>query len=332
MELSAFATTVKALACRIRGLTLAITILSATAASTALAFDLNQHGLTGSWYNPAASGQGIELEVYQDAIAAGIGYLQGSWATFAVGWETSFLDNGPGQRWYTLGGPVRTGQASSVLDIFENVGGNFNAPPTTQGMPIGTVTLTVRDCTTAVMEYHNLRLDTWADFPGWGPFSGTIPLVRLTPNVTCSADGASRPDVDFSYSGDWFDPATPGQGLFVELNPIAEVIFVVWYTYAKDSASQIEEGERGQRWYTGLGKFVPGTFTLPMTLYQTTGGVIGGSTDPAFAIRTLVAGTATARFFDCLTAQLTFQIDTGSNAGASGTINLSRVGPAPGDC
>jgi hypothetical protein len=105
MELSAFATKVKALGCLIRGLTLAIAIVPASLAGTALALDLNQHGLTGSWYNPAASGQGIELEVYQDAIAPGIGYLQGSWATFAVGWES-------GQRWYTFGGAVRTGRTS----------------------------------------------------------------------------------------------------------------------------------------------------------------------------------------------------------------------------
>ena len=322
MELSAFATKVKALGCLIRGLTLAIAIAPASLAGTVLALDLNQHGLTGSWYNPAASGQGIELEVYQDAIAPGIGYLQGSWATFAVGWES-------GQRWYTFGGTVRTGQASSTFEIFQNAGGNFNAPPATQGVPIGTMVLTFYDCSTAVMEYQNLRLDALGPFPGWGPFSGTSPLVRLTPNITCSVDGASRPDVDFSYSGHWFDPAIPGQGLFVELNRIAEVSFVVWYTYAADGASQ---GVEGQRWYTGQGKFVPGSFTLPMTLYETTGGVIGGSPDPAFAIRTQGVGTATATFFDCHTAQLTFTFTEGSNGGASGTINLSRVGPTPQGC
>jgi hypothetical protein len=325
MELSAFVTKVKAFGCLIRGLTLAIAIVPASLAGTALAVDVNQHGLTGSWYNPAASGQGIELEVYQDAIAPGIGYLQGSWATFPVGWESS-----TGPRWYTFGGTVQTGQASSTFEIFQNAGGNFNAPPATQGVPIGTMVLTFYDCTTALMEYQDFRPDAEGPFPGWGPFSGTIPLVRLTPNITCSVDGASRSDVDFSYSGNWFNPATPGQGLFIELNPIAEVSFVVWFTYAADGASQGVEG--GQRWYAGLGKFVPGAFTLPMTLYETTGGVIGGSSDPAFAIRTQVVGTATATFFDCHTAQWTFNFIAGSNAGASGTINLSRVGPTPQDC
>ena len=73
MELNALATKVNALACMIRSLALAIAIVPASLAGTALATDLNQHGLTGTWYDPALSGQGIELEVYQDAIAPGIG-------------------------------------------------------------------------------------------------------------------------------------------------------------------------------------------------------------------------------------------------------------------
>ena len=324
MELSPFVTNVNALACRIiRGLTLATAIVPASLAGNALAVDLNQHGLTGSWHTPAISGQGIQLQVYQDAIAPGIGYLHGSWATSSVGWES-------GQRWYTFGGTVRTGEASATFEIFQYLNGNFNAPAATQRVPIGNMVLTFHDCTTAVMEYQNLRLDAEGNFPGWGPFSGTIPLVRLMPNSTCSAGSASPRDVDFFYSGNWFDPATPGQGLFVELNRIAEVSFIVWYTYAADTASL---GVYGQRWYTAQGKFVPSAFTLPMTLYETTGGVIGiVSTDPAHATRTQVVGTATATIFDCRTAQLTFRFTAGSNVGASSTINLSRVGPTPPGC
>jgi len=88
MEFRAFATKLIAPACLIRHLTLAIVIVFALLSGPALAVDINQHGLTGSWYNPAAAGQGVEIEVYQDAIAPGVGYLQGSWATFSVGWET----------------------------------------------------------------------------------------------------------------------------------------------------------------------------------------------------------------------------------------------------
>jgi len=69
-----------------------------------------------------------------------------------------------------------------------------------------------------------------------------------------------------------------------------------------------------------------------MTLYETTDGVIGGSPDPIFAPKTQVVGTATMSFVDCYTAQWAFKFTQGSNAGASGTINLSRVGPAPEGC
>ena len=284
--------------------------------------DINQHGLTGSWHTPGANGQGIEIEVYQHVIAPGIGYLHAGFATHAVGWET-------GQRWYTLGGTVRTGETSSTLVIFQNTGGNFNAPSATLSIPIGTMLLTFVDCNTAVMEYRDLRLDVEPPFAGWGPFSGLLPLLRLTPNISCSLDGASRQDADFSYSGHWFSPATSGQGLFVELNRIAEVSFMVWYTYASDGASR---GVEGQRWYTGQGRFVPGARTLPLTLYETTGRAIFDWQGAIIPSSTQIAGTATVTFFGCNAARLAFAFTEGSNAGASGTINLSRVGPAPADC
>ena len=52
MELNAFATKIKALGCLIRSLTLAIVIVPASLAGTALAVDLNQHGLTGTGTSP----------------------------------------------------------------------------------------------------------------------------------------------------------------------------------------------------------------------------------------------------------------------------------------
>jgi hypothetical protein len=320
MEFRAFATKLIAPACLIRHLTLGIVIVPALLSGSAVAVDINQHGLTGSWYDPAAVGQGVEIEVFQDAIAPGVGYLQGSWATFAVGWEI-------GQRWYTFGGTVRTGQSGATFTLFENVGGGrFNAPPATKSTPIGTVALSFLDCSTASIRYQDVLWDRY-----WGPSSGTMPLVRLTPNVTCSEDGASRPSIEFSYSGHWFDPAIPGQGVFVELNPIADTFFVVWYTYSTDG-SWTDAEEEVQRWYTGLGKLIPGLSAFGLTLYETTGGVIGGSPDPAFTVKTQTVGTATATFFGCATAQLTFNFTAGSNAGASGTVDLSRVGPAPPGC
>ena len=154
MEFPAFATKLVAPACLIRHLTAAMVIVLAWLSGSALAVDINQHGLTGCWYNPAAAGQGVEIEVYQDAIAPGAGYLQGSWATFSIGWET-------GQRWYTFGGTVQTGQSAGTFILFENVGGKFNAPPSTKSTPIGTVVLSFLDCSTASMKYQDVLWDRY---------------------------------------------------------------------------------------------------------------------------------------------------------------------------
>ena len=312
---------------RLRDLTLMVAIVSASLAGTVHGFNMHQHGLTGTWYSPPARGQGIELEVYEDAFGPRMGLLFGSWATYPLGSET-------GQRWYTFEGIARSGQASATFVILQNTGGSFNAPPATQQVIIGTGRLAFVNCNTAVLEYEDLRLETENSGPYY--LSGTLELVRLTPNVTCSVDGASGSDVDFSFSGHWFNPETPGQGVFIELNPIAEASFLVWYTYRTDGEFYGATGD-GNRWYTAQGKFVPGVYTLPMTLYETTGGVFYasedpvGSLDPGFTPVTYAVGTATVTFFDCDAAQLTFEFTSGFNHGESGTINLSRVGPAPCD-
>ena len=213
--------------------------------------------------------------------------------------------------------------------IFQNTGGNFNAPPATLSIPIGTMELTFVDCNTAVMDYRDLRLDVEAPFTGWGPFSGLVPLLRLTPNISCSLDGASRQDVDFSHSGHWFNPATPGQGLFVELNRIAETSFMVWYTYASDGAKR---GVAGQRWYTGQGHFVPGARTLSLTLYDTTGRAIFDWQDAILPSSTQTVGTATVTFFDCHAARLAFASPRAATPEPRVRSNLSRVGPTPAGC
>jgi uncharacterized delta-60 repeat protein len=46
------------------------------------AVNLNQRGLTGSWFQPATAGQGIEVEAFPDLSGPGSAYLFGSWFTF----------------------------------------------------------------------------------------------------------------------------------------------------------------------------------------------------------------------------------------------------------
>ena len=280
----------------------------------AAAVDLNQHGLTGSWYELATSGQGIEVEVFPDHSAPGTGFAFLSWFTF-----DSVAGAADSQRWYTLDGPVVAGQPSAALTIYRNVGGNFDALPKTTPTAVGTATLSFDSCSSGRLAY------TFNDGTGR---NGTIPLTRLTRNVTCSTSGARPTDPDFALSGNWYDPATSGQGLTVEVNPNSGALFAAWYTYAPGGAGS---GAAGQRWFTVQPTgFAPGTRSIPVTIYETTGGAFDAPTIPDPT--TVAVGSGTLAFQSCSSATFSYRFTGGSISGLTGTIALQRVGPVPNGC
>src|SRR5882672_9495573 len=161
--------------------------------------DLNQHGLTGSWFEPATSGQGMEVEFFPNLVGPGTALVQGAWFTFDVA-PAGGIDR---QRWYTFSGNGQSGAANVPVTIYRNVGGNFNAPPMTSPTIAGTGILAFTDCNTGSFA------STFSDGSGR---SGTIALTRLTANVTCTVGTAPGTNADFALSGNWFDAATSGQG------------------------------------------------------------------------------------------------------------------------
>jgi hypothetical protein len=282
--------------------------------SAAAAVDLNQHGLTGSWYEPATGGQGFEVEVFPDVSAPGTGLVQISWFTY-----DTVAGGAERQRWYTLSGPVASGQPTASLTIYRNTGGNFNAPPITAAQPVGTATLTFGTCTSGQLSY------SFTDGTGR---TGTIPLTRLTQSVTCSTTSSRPTNADFALSGNWYDPATSGQGLTVDVNPNSGIVFAAWYTYAPNGAGA---GVDGQRWFTAQpAAFAAGSRSIPVTIYETTGGAFDAPTDPA--PKTVPVGSGTLAFPSCSAATFVYSFTGGSSSGASGTIALRRVGPVPKGC
>ncbi|MGE5169052.1 MAG: hypothetical protein ACM3JC_01630 [Rudaea sp.] len=274
--------------------------------------DLDQHGFTGSWYEPATSGQGIEVEFFPDMAAPGTALVAGAWFTYDV----APAGGDDRQRWYTFIGDARRGAASVPVTIYRNVGGNFDALPTTSSTTVGSGTLSFTDCTNGTFAY------TFTDGR-----TGSIPVTRITPNVTCAANGTPGTSADFAFSGNWYDPAKSGQGFVFEVNPVAPVFFFTWYTYAPAGQAA---GVAGQRWFTGQATYTPGSRTITATLYETTGGVFDQPTTPPPS--TDPVGTATVTLASCTSAQLNYAFTAGGNAGRSGTIALSRVGPVPAGC
>ena len=275
--------------------------------------DLNQHGLTGSWYDAATNGQGVEVEVFPNPVS-------GSGSTFVSWFTYDTVSGGPAsQRWYTAQGAVVSGQANAALTIYQNTDGNFNAPPATTAQAVGTATLSFSTCTSGQLAY------SFSDGSGR---MGNIPLTRLTQNVTCSTTTPYPTNADFAFSGNWYGgAATSGQGFTAEVNPTSATFFAAWYTYEPMGAAA---GAAGQRWYTAQGNFTPGLRSIPVTIYQTTGGTFNAPPPPAQ--KTVAVGSGTMTFESCTAATFSYNFTAGSSSGLSGVINLIRVGPVPPGC
>lgn len=275
--------------------------------------NLDQHGLTGSWYQRSTGGQGFVIEVYPDLAGAGLGVLGSSWYTYDV-------SAAGGQRWYTLQGNATAGGGAYPLTIYANTGGNFNAAPHTSATAVGTATLLFASCTDALLTY------SFSDGSGR---SGLIPLARLDANVTCSSAGDNgSPALSYLLSGAWYNPTTGGQGFVFDINPAQTLLSAGWYTYAQNGA-QIGGGA-SQRWFTvQTAAFAPGMTSISnVPIYSSTGGTfnVGGG------VTTTPVGTANISFASCSAMTLTYTFTAGANQGLSDTINLQRVGPVPAGC
>ncbi|HEY8011259.1 MAG TPA: S53 family peptidase [Rudaea sp.] len=267
--------------------------------------NLDQSGLTGAWYNPSESGQGLVVQLIPDLSGAGQGFFFGGWFTFDL-----FASGG--QRWYTIQGPVSSANGSATLQVYASYGGNFNAAPAVGATSVGQATIQFSDCTRGALTYH---------LSDGSVRNGTIPLTRLGANVTCGQSGNNGSSAsDYLLSGPWYDPNTSGQGLLFAINPIDKALFAAWYTFAP--IGQQIGGAASERWFTlQLGGFTAGTTTASnIPIYATRDGVF----DNPAVVQTTPVGAANIVFQSCSAMTLTYAFASGENMGLSGTINLSR--------
>ena len=276
--------------------------------------NLNQFGLTGTWYNPATSGQGFLLQGFPDLYGTGQGLLFGSWFTFGqdYGQYTQFQ-----QSWYSLQGNVDDRLPYVQLDMYTGQGGNFAVPPRVAASKVGTVVFAMSDCSHATLKYT---------FNGSLPKNARyIPLTRLSGNTQCApaGDNSAAPS-NFLLSGSWYDPQMSGQGLLFDINPDQKLLFAAWYTYAKD-------GSGSQRWFTlQSSEFAPSMRAIAgVEILTATDGLID---DPRPVNKQPHLGTADIAFQDCSNMTLTYRFTAGENAGASATLKLVRLGPPPTGC
>jgi hypothetical protein len=70
--------------------------------------------------------------------------------------------------------------------------------------------------------------------------------------------------------------------------------------------------------------------SIPVTIYETTGGVFDKPTPAGQKAASVGSGTMT--FQDCSAATFDYNFTGGTSIGLSGSIPLSRVGPVPPGC
>ena len=279
-----------------------------TAHAASAAPNIDQQGLSGTWYDPTTSGQGFVIEVIP-----GQTYLFGAWYTY----DTTAGDVTT-QRWYTFGGTIANGASSATVTIWQSSGGNFNASPKPYAVEVGSATLSFDSCTAGSFAF------TLNDGR-----SGTIPLTRLMPNVACtSADTtAASSSADFALSGAWYNADTSGQGFLIEVNSALPYVFLTWFTYAENGESS---GASGLRWMTAQSTgYAAGDHTINLTLYVGTNGTFNSA---ATKITVAEVGTATLTYSSCGSAVFSYSFTAGEFAGKSGDILLTRTGSTPAAC
>lgn len=125
--------------------------------------------------------------------------------------------------------------------------------------------------------------------------AGTTPGVTLTDSAPFTITNARAkklpPSVRLDYTGQWWNPADPGSGLFVwqDARDPNDAVLATWFTYSGDGKPQ---------WFVFQPKWATSTSTLPADLLQT-------SRMPSLAIPPLnpttntTSGTASLDFTNC---------------------------------
>jgi YVTN family beta-propeller protein len=286
---------------------------SAITSSASLSVNLDQHGLTGAWYNPSTSGQGFYVDALPDVNGAGNGVLSAGWFTYDV-------TAAGGQRWYWLQGDVTSTNPVANLTIYTGAGGNFNAGPVVASVAVGQASLQFTDCTHGALKHS---------FSDGSNRQGFIGLVRLTGNTTCTSRGDSGNAGNYLLSGSWYNSSTSGQGLVLNVDPAmtASPLSGGWFTYAPNG--QQIGGGASQRWYAIQSNQAAQGNSYSAAIYEGSGGAF---VNPTSTVTTTAVGTANAVFTSCTAMSLTYNFSAGTNKGLSGTVNLARLGPAPAGC
>jgi len=149
---------------------------------------LINYGMTGTWYEPATSGQGFLFDLIPSR-----NFVSASWFTYPI--------EGGAREWYLATGDVSGDSAS--LTVYQTENGFFDQASMVETNVVGSATLEFSSCTQAIWTY---QLDTQN-------LSGEIPLQRISSDFLCKQLLATTNTTIVSHTNAWVN--IQGAWLFV---------------------------------------------------------------------------------------------------------------------
>lgn len=148
---------------------------------------------------------------------------------------------------------------------------------------------------------------------------GVTLFERMVEWMVRTARGQRTVTINYGMVGSWFNPATSGQGWFLEVDPLAQTMVVGWFAYdttAGSSGGALPGAE--QRWFTAQGRYVGNRADL--TVFQSRFGQLNRPNP----VTTAPVGSMTIEFNDCSSATLTFNLGV---FGTTGSVPIVRALP-----
>ncbi|RKZ03325.1 hypothetical protein DRQ25_17865, partial [Candidatus Fermentibacteria bacterium] len=225
---------------------------------------------SGSWYNPARNGEGFHIQFLEADQALVI------WFTYP---GTS--DNAQTEQAWILGiGEVVSGKII-VTDAIKASGPVFGEDYDKEDVARtiwGDISVTFSGPDNGMVKYDGLD------------GAGTTQITR----ITTLADSAISSSLPAGISGAWFDPATDGQGWFVEiLSPSAALVY--WFTYDQNG---------NQAWNLGVGTIYANKVVLSES--RSGKGTFFGTAFKPEDIEQVLFGMLTLEFHSCSTGRMAY--------------------------
>ncbi|MBL8516374.1 MAG: hypothetical protein JNM76_05330 [Betaproteobacteria bacterium] len=263
--------------------------------------------LTGSWFDPARSGEGIIIQYL------GNGSVLALWFTYPTTGE-------PGTQAWLLSEPAfADGNKVTFSRVYQPKGGVFGAnfnPEAVTRENWGTLELEVVNCETLVLRYQGPA--------SYGSGLRTMTRIAALDQLSCTgitrtltASGARAFSGLQARTGAWYVPSRSGEGWIVEELPNNQAI-VYWFTFDPDGR---------QAWVGGLGTRSAGRIDLVDA--RITRGTRFGESFSAAAVERLPWGRMSFVFSGCGQVDMSYESTLpGWGAGSHRGQRLTEVAGA----